>query len=104
MNAIELTRGDTAHFEIEIVDQNGDLYELQPEDQLMFTVKKSVYDKNIVLQKRIEKKQFTITHEDSAGLAYGSYVYDIQLTQANGDVTTIVKPSDFKVTEEVNFD
>lgn len=104
MNDIEIIRGDTARFEVEILDQKGDPYALQSGDQLVFTVKKNTSTSLIILQKNIVGKTFTISHEDTANLDYGKYVYDIQLTQANGDVTTVIQPSPFEILPEVNYD
>lgn len=104
MNDIGIIRGDTARFEVEILDQNGDPYTLQSGDQLVFTVKKNTSTSLIILQKNITGETFTILHEDTANLDYGKYVYDIQLTQSNGDVTTVIPPSLFEILKEVNFD
>lgn len=103
-NAIELTRGDTGYFDIVIVDENGEEYQVQSGEQLLFTLKVSVYADEVILQKTINSQQLVISHEESAKLNYGTYVYDVQLTQLDGSVTTVVKPSPFYVLEEVNFD
>jgi hypothetical protein len=39
--------------------------------------------------------------EDTKELEFGSYVYDIQLTKANGDIDTFITASKFKITAEV---
>lgn len=104
MNEIKLTRGDTESFSLSITDTSGLEYEMQEGDKLVFTVKKSVYDEKPIIQKDIVDKTFIIEHEDTKDLAYGTYYYDIQLTFANGSVSTIIKPSKFIVDEEVNFD
>ena len=41
--------------------------------------------------------------EDTAGMAFGGYVYDIQLTRADGTVTTLVTISRFELLEEVTY-
>ena len=104
MNEIKIIRGDTARFKIEILNQNEEPYELQEGDKLVFTVKKNVSTRCIALQKQIMGETFTITHDDTKNMVYGQYVYDVQLTQANGDVTTVIPPSKFKIMPEVNFD
>ncbi len=104
MNDIELTRGDTLHLEIEITNQDGEKYELNIGDKLEFTLKRNTTTEEIIFKKQLSSNQFTISHEETKKMNYGTYVYDVQLTQENGDVTTIIKPSKFKVTEEVNFD
>lgn len=104
MNDIKIIRGDTSRFEVDIFNQNNEPYELQEGDKLVFTVKKNVSTKCIALQKQITGATFTITHDDTKNMAYGKYVYDVQLTQANGDVTTVIPPSLFYLDAEVNFD
>lgn len=44
-----------------------------------------------------------IDHSDTEGLEFGTYVYDVQLTRADGTVTTLVPISRFKLTEEVTY-
>lgn len=74
MNEIKMIRGDTARFEIEILNQNEEPYSLQEGDKLVFTVKKNVSTRCIALQKQITGETFTITHDDTKNMAYGDYV------------------------------
>lgn len=104
MNEIRMTRGDTESFTISITGQDNLEYELKDGDKLVFTVKQSVYDEKVIIQKQIIDKSFIIDHEDTTNLLYGTYYYDVQLTFANGSVCTVIKPSKFIVCEEVNFD
>ena len=101
---IYLTRGDTLPIKILITDQNKDPYELQEGDILYFTVKKSISTSEIVFQKKLQTNKFNIEHDDTADIAYGKYVYDVQLTLADGTVWTIIKPNLFEVTGEVTYD
>ena len=52
-NGISLTRGDTATFRLQIKNQDGTDYEIAPDDQVLFTVKRSPNDEEIVIQKRL---------------------------------------------------
>lgn len=104
MNDISIIRGDTTRFEIEVLDQSGEKYVLLDGDQLVFTVKKNTSTDDIIIQKKILGDTFTLTHDDTKNLEYRKYVYDIQLTQSNGDVTTVIPPSIFEIMPEVNFD
>lgn len=45
-----------------------------------------------------------IEHADTEGMDFGDYVYDIQLTRADGRVRTLIKPSRFTLTEEITYD
>ena len=101
-NDIIFTRGDTVQYTVELYD-GEEAYILQDGDKLVFTVKENVYTKEIVMQKEILNNQFTIDHKDTESLSYGDYVYDVQLTFANGDIQTVIKPTLFRLTEEVNF-
>lgn len=104
MNDIKIIRGDTSRFEVEVLDKTGEKYNLQEEDELVFTVKKNTSTDITILKKQILGDTFTLTHDDTKKLDYGKYVYDIQLTQSNGDVTTVIQPSIFEIMPEVNFD
>lgn len=104
MNEIELTRGDTLYLEIHIEDDEGNDYIPTQKDSLVFTVKKNVYQNEPLIQKNVYNGVLTIEHSDTQQLPYGEYVYDVQLTQANGDVTTVIKPSKFVIDYEVNYD
>lgn len=98
---IQLTRGDSAEFDIAVTDASGNPYELQDGDEIKFTVKRSVYDKNALIQKT--GSRIRINPEDTAELSYKKYVYDVQVTMADGTVDTIIPPSTFEVLGEVTF-
>ena len=44
----------------------------------------------------------TLTRGDTADLNFGKYVYDIQLTKANGKVDTFITKATLKLSEEVD--
>lgn len=100
---IKLTRGDTAFLTILIEREGtGQAYELAEEDALVFTVKKNTYEREALIQKKLlGGNLFEFTPEDTAGLDFGLYVYDVQLTTAVGHVFTVVEASDFRILEEV---
>ena len=104
MNDIRFIRGDTQVFSLNIMDEDGLPYELQPTDKLVLTVKRSIYNTDIILQKVIDASMLIkFEHEDTEGLSFGEYVYDVQLTQ--GDiVTTVIPPTPFILEGEVNYD
>ena len=101
---ISITRGDTPSFSIEILDTAGRPYELQEGDTLTFSVKRSTKVTDpILLQKTMDAStgpRFHLTQMDTS-LAYGSYVYDVELSTADGDVCTVIKPDSLTVTAEV---
>lgn len=100
---IYLTRGDTLPIKIQITDKDNNPYILQEGDILYFTVKKSINTSEIIIQKQLNTNTFNINHDDTANLAYGKYLYDVQLTLADGTVWTIIKPSLFEVCGEVTY-
>ena len=100
-NAITITRGDSARIDITVYDAHGEEYELQEGDALVFTVKSSVNDKEKLIQK--SGAVININPQDTQDLDYGKYVYDVQITLANGTVNTIIEPSVFKIASEVSW-
>lgn len=76
-------------------------------DSIKLTVRQSV-DSDIVIQKTVtdfDDGMAVIEFDpgDTSGLDFGDYVYDIQLTRADGKVTTIIKVSQFRIEEEVTY-
>lgn len=99
---ILLTRGDCAELVVSLVDGLGIPYEMASGDRLTFSMAKKIDDTDLLLRKEIEGTNiFRFVPEDTNKLAFGKYVYDIQLTTAKGEVYTIISPSNFVVGEEV---
>ena len=76
-------------------------------DTVYFTMRPDI-EGEIVLQKEITdfpegEAVIPFAPEDTAGLDFGDYVYDVQLTRANDTVTTLIQPSRFTITEEVTY-
>lgn len=70
---------------------------------MTFTVKKTVNDTDAVISKNITDGNLHLSPDDTAGLDYGAYVYDCQLTTSDGRVCTFITPHRFQVLEEVTF-
>jgi hypothetical protein len=101
---IRLTRGDTLYLEITINRQDGTEYEIQEGDKVRFAMKKRISDVAPVLVKEIDPESLVmkIFPEDTKSLPMKSeYYYDIELTQANGDISTFISGK-FTVMEEVH--
>jgi len=99
---IKMPRGDS-----ESITVNG--LSLVAEDTIYFTVKTNTNTKVISFQKKITEfvngsAVIPIEHSDTKDLNFGRYVYDIQLTKADGTVTTVIQPHEFKIGEEVTYD
>jgi hypothetical protein len=95
---MELIRGDTLPISFNIQDNEGNPLVPTLDDELYFTMKKNYNSPSFVCQKKLssgdfeiveDKIRFVLTHEDTANLGYGEYVYDIQLSTGNY-VKTIV--------------
>lgn len=103
-NTIHLTRGDTARFSIgRIVNTvtNTD-YTPTAEDTVTMTIKKTVLQADPFVQLIVPGGEVLhIKPEDTKAMAFGKYVYDVQLTTADGDVYTIIPPATFDLLKEV---
>lgn len=98
---ITLTRGDTARIKLGIT-RGGEAYDYSA-DTVVFSVKKSTATPDYVFQKTVQDGVVTILPTDTASLLYGTYVYDVQLTTAGGDVCTVITPHNFIVAQEVTW-
>ena len=101
-NTIELTRGDTARLKVTVTNDDGEEYAVRSSDTLTLSIKKRTRDEDALVDKTIfGSTTFHIEPKDTSGLPFGGYKYDVQLTTVEGDVYTVIPPSDFKITEGV---
>lgn len=99
---IKITRGDTGLFTLNIMS-DGQPYDYSG-DTVLFTVKKSVNTAEVLFQKTIEYGQTVVVEpECTASLPYGKFVYDVQVTTAQGIVNTVITPHPFIVAPEVTW-
>ena len=103
-NKISLTRGDTASLKLILKNEKGEIYKLNGGESIVFTLKKSPNSDVVIIQKKLENNEFRINSSDTHNLEYGPYVYDIQLTNDNNLVNTVVPPTIFEILPEVNWD
>ena len=98
---IELTRGDTLKVKIDIFI-NDEIYTPRPEDSLSFSMKTTYNTSKLLVHKDIpiDTCILHLEPQDTKGLRFGEYVYDIQITFANGDVNTFISGT-FKLKPEV---
>ena len=103
--SIMLTRGDTFKAQISITDKDGNPYDIQPGDSVRFAMKKNYNDPDteVLILKDIPTETLILELEpfDTKDLPFGSYVYDIQLTTAGGEVDTFITKASITLTEEV---
>ena len=100
---INLTRGDTFYCKIKLYDQYDDTVTLSPEDLVRFALKENYDDAEpiLVIDIPVDTMTLRIAPEDTKELPFGTYVYDIQVTFANGDVNTVIPRKTFNLLEEV---
>ncbi len=100
---ITLTRGDTFMAQISITDSKGEPYVPVEGDSVRFAMKSTYADKEPLLVKDIpiDTLKLILNPEDTKELSFGTYVYDIQLTKATGEVDTFITTAKIKITEEV---
>lgn len=99
---IRLTRGDTARLTVSVTDNERQPYTVKEDDVLTLTIKQNYEDEEPLIEKKITgSSTFHIKPEDTKSLAFGSYLYDVQVTTADGDNYTVIDDKKFKITNEV---
>lgn len=105
---ISLTRGDSmaVKINIKITDpQTGVESTYQPTggDVVEFHMKKRRKDKQPFMVKIIPNDTLvlTLSSEETKGLEYATYRYDIQITFEDGSVDTFITDSAFAITTEI---
>ena len=101
-NTIHLTRGDTARISLGITSSDGTAYDYS-EDTVVFTVKASTMSSDALIEKTVTDGVIYLATGDTNGLSYQTYVYDVQLTTAGGDICTVIPPAKFIVEQEVTW-
>lgn len=109
-NEISLTRGDSFYCEVGIV-KDDEPYTPQEGDTVRFYLKRDTLnppkteyaDKKPIVTKEIPTDTMILhlAPEDTKGLAFGHYVYDCEITFANGDVDTFINRESFTLLGEV---
>ena len=104
-STITITRGDTLDASLELFTGDGAPYEAQEGDVIRFALKKKYSDKAAVLIKDIPvgtmRLRLEAAETKKLRAAWTPYVYDIQLTTADGTVDTFIDRGKLIVTEEV---
>lgn len=106
---IYLTRGDTFRAQVGLQYKDGGEYTPVTGDRIRFALKRRYNDNFPVFIKEIAIGDLIlqIDPEDTKRLNFGEYVYDIEITFANGDVDTFIgkdptSPARFFLVEEVD--
>ena len=100
---ISITRGDTAEFIVDIYDEEGNPYTLDPAtEKIVFTVKRLYTQTPALIQKESNTNNFYLISSDTDNLSFGSYKYDIVLISESLGVDTFIYEKDFNICEEVH--
>lgn len=110
-NVITLTRGDTLDLTVEIF--NGESpYTPASGDSIRFALKHDrrnvagtdYEDTQPIITKTIDTSDMILHLDptDTKSLGFGSYVYDIELTKADGTVDTFITANKFVIAPEVH--
>lgn len=89
---ITLTRGDSFLCNITITN-NGSPYTPAQDDVIRFALKKSYYDAECLIEKTLDNSTLNLYlgPDDTKDLDFNAqYVYDIELTNGDGDVFTFI--------------
>ena len=106
---ISMIKGDTEVIEVSCRDIEGNPVPFENGDKVYLTVKTSTNTAEKILQKVVTDfidgiACIEIQPKDTKELLCRAYVYDIQLTRADGSVKTIIPPSSFIVRGEVTYE
>lgn len=109
-NAITMTRGDTLRATVTIT-RDGEAYTPVTGDTVRFALKRDVLNgakteykdaEPLVLKDiPIDTLLLQLDPEDTKHLGFGSYVYDIQITFADGSVDTFIAAQKLVLSPEV---
>ena len=103
-NNIIMTHGDTLNVTLSLVDRCGKPYTPTAGDTIRFALKKNYLDDEPIMVKEIPIDTMTLRIEAAETKELeqpGAYVYDIQLTMADGTVDTVIPKGRLVIEEEV---
>lgn len=102
---IVMTRGDTLRTTVTVKKADGSAYDLTAGDKLVFYLGPTTTSATAspVLTKEIPTatKELHLTAEETKALKASSYLYDIELQKAGGDIDTIINRAKFTLSAEV---
>lgn len=98
-NTILVKQKEECTVPVVITDSSGKIYKPAATDTLVLTVKESSSRPNAIIQKQVVDGKIHFTALDT-NISAGFYVYDIQLTTADGFTDTLVTPTSFVVNSQ----
>lgn len=103
-NKIILTKGDSFYATVAMTDKTtGETYTPQQGDVVRFGVKRNLTDDDFAILKVVpnDTLEIYLAPEDTENLPIGTYVYDVELTYADGNKDTFINRATFILTDEV---
>lgn len=103
----KMVRGTTQNIAVTILNDDGTVYELQSGDKLIFGVKLNPESSEYDIKKIVEAADsngccvISLTPEDTEGLAFATYYFDVGLQTASGDFYMVVECDDFIVCKAI---
>jgi len=99
-----MTRGDTLKVNLTLQHKNGEPYTPTNGDKIRFAAKKNYSDTDVLILKDIptDTLLLKLDPDDTKSLKFRDYVYDIQITYANGDVDTFIAEATLTIASEVD--
>ena len=103
-NNITMTKGDTFKAVISMTTKSGSTYTPEEDDVIRFAMKQKYSDSTPLIRKVIPNDTLLLQLDpaDTKSLIAGDYVYDIELTYADGSVDTFIDRATLTLTEEVD--
>lgn len=101
-NRVTLTRGDSCAFDVEIKNDQGEIYTPTDSDVITLTLKKDAKTAEVLIKKF--GPTIVFNPDDTNKFRYGNYLYDVTLTTAGGAVYTIIPPTEFVISDEIHWE
>lgn len=103
-NKITMTRGDTCRIKLSLTDSEGNEFVPDDGDVIRFAAKQRYTDSEPIIFITVPNDTLVleIKPEDTKNLNFGTYVYDMQITFADGTIDTFITKATLKIEEEVD--
>ena len=99
---ITLTKGDSFYCQLTL-KKDGQTYTPEQGDVIRFAMKKDIFDAQPVISKTVPNESLILHLDptDTKTLALGKYIYDLEITFADGDIDTFINQAEFNLVAEV---
>ena len=108
-NTILLTRGDTFDCDVNVFNgsepyspASGDVFKFYVKHPCMNATRSEYTETTPLITKTLSSLSIHLDPSDTKSLGFGSYVYDVELTYANGGVDTFINNANLVLLPEVH--